>query len=234
MILVAAMVSTLTLRSEPSRVAAAMLRFQATNQTICRKLGVAYPPHALYIKAFKSEQKLELWGGNAGAPMMLLGRFDIQYVPGDIGPKRAEGDNQVPEGFYSLTQFNPYSKFKLSLKVSYPNPLDKARAVGAPGGDIFIHGGDQSIGCLPIGDSGIEQLYTFCWASKQAWKIAIPVHIFPCKLTPETWNRLSKTYAKRRDLMEVWKPLWQAENLFLVKRRPPRISFAKGGAVKVS
>lgn len=86
---------------------------------------------------------------------------------GGPGPKLREGDLQVPEGVYRLTAFNPNSSYHLSLRVDYPNAEDRAaedRAVARSdrrtslGGDIFIHGKAVSIGCLAIGDPGIEEL----------------------------------------------------------------------------
>jgi murein L,D-transpeptidase YafK len=44
----------------------------------------------------------------------------------------------VPEGFYRISGFNPQSQFLLSMRVSYPNALD--RRLKHSGGDIFIHG----------------------------------------------------------------------------------------------
>jgi murein L,D-transpeptidase YafK len=47
--------------------------------------------------------------------------------------------------------------------VDYPNAEDRAaaRSDGRTnlGGDIFIHGKAVSIGCLALGDPGIEELY---------------------------------------------------------------------------
>ena len=49
------------------------------------------------------------------------------------------------------------------MKVSYPNAFDKK--MGATdrrkklGYDIFIHGNRVTIGCIPIGDSAIEEVF---------------------------------------------------------------------------
>lgn len=44
---------------------------------------------------------------------------------GSIGPKRSEGDNQVPEGFYYINEFNSRSNYHLALGLNYPNASDK-------------------------------------------------------------------------------------------------------------
>jgi hypothetical protein len=50
------------------------------------------------------------------------------------------------------------------MKVSYPNSFDRRQAAADHrtnlGGDIFIHGKNVSIGCLAIGDTAIEELFT--------------------------------------------------------------------------
>jgi murein L,D-transpeptidase YafK len=51
------------------------------------------------------------------------------------------------------------------LRVNYPNADDIERAredgrdLSALGGDIMIHGGSASIGCLALGDPAIEELF---------------------------------------------------------------------------
>ncbi len=62
-----------------------------------------------------------------------------------------------------IEYLNPNSKFHLSMKVSYPNSFDREMAKldnrDNLGGDIMIHGSNRSVGCIPIGDGGIEELY---------------------------------------------------------------------------
>lgn len=81
---------------------------------------------------------------------------------GTLGPKREEGDGQIPEGVYGVEDLNPNSLFHLSLKVSYPNAFDREMAkregCGNLGGDIMVHGGSATVGCIPIGDDAIEEV----------------------------------------------------------------------------
>lgn len=82
---------------------------------------------------------------------------------GTLGPKRIEGDLQIPEGFYRPLRLNPQSKFYLSVKLNYPNALDEAAAefygISYPGSDIFIHGPDRSQGCISISNEAIEDIF---------------------------------------------------------------------------
>jgi murein L,D-transpeptidase YafK len=82
---------------------------------------------------------------------------------GTLGPKLREGDGQIPEGVYGIEYLNPNSRFYLSLKVSYPNASDRARAKADKrvklGGDIMLHGKAVTIGCVPVGDDAIEDIF---------------------------------------------------------------------------
>jgi murein L,D-transpeptidase YafK len=79
---------------------------------------------------------------------------------GQLGPKRKEGDRQVPEGFYHIDRFNPTSRFHLSLGLNYPNLSDKRKSIHHNlGDDIFIHGSCVTIGCLPMTDGYMEEIY---------------------------------------------------------------------------
>ena len=129
---------------------------------ICARLGIRYPPRRIRILVFKRERSLELWGANQAGPFYRLARFPVLAASGVLGPKRKEGDLQVPEGFYRISHLNPQSRFHLSLKVNYPNRDDVANSKVARseiGSDIFIHGNRVSIGCVAIGDPAIEKLF---------------------------------------------------------------------------
>ncbi|MBS1914099.1 MAG: hypothetical protein JST22_19080 [Bacteroidetes bacterium] len=128
----------------------------------CRHANVAWPPKRVMLLAFKRERRLEVWGANTAGSYALLYRHQVLAASGGPGPKRREGDEQVPEGFYDITELNPNSQFHLSMRVGYPNADDLAHARvdrAAMGGDIYIHGNHLSIGCLAIGDPGIEELF---------------------------------------------------------------------------
>lgn len=72
-----------------------------------------------------------------------LKTYPVSIGAGNPGPKRREGDAKTPEGDFTITGRNPGSVAYLSLRVSYPRPVDVASAAAAgvpPGGDIMIHG----------------------------------------------------------------------------------------------
>ncbi len=123
---------------------------------------VAYPPRAVTLIALKSEARLELWA-DAGDGWRFVRSYLVQAASGRLGPKLREGDHQVPEGVYRIDALNPESRYHLSLRLDYPSAFDRARA-GEDGrtrlgGDIMIHGGSVSDGCLPVGDREVEELF---------------------------------------------------------------------------
>jgi len=127
-----------------------------------RGAGLPYPPDELALLAFKRERRLEIWG-RADAAWSRIDALPILAASGGPGPKLREGDRQVPEGIYRVVAFNPNSRFHLSMMLDYPSADDVAVAEAEGrtdlGGEIFIHGGAVSIGCLAIGDRGIEDLF---------------------------------------------------------------------------
>ena len=125
--------------------------------------GVSWPAQRLRLVAFKAERRLEVWAFDSARGWRLLRTYPMTAASGVLGPKLREGDEQVPEGLYPIESLNPNSLFHLALRVGYPNDFDRARALedgrSKLGGDIMIHGGDRSVGCLALGDAAAEDLF---------------------------------------------------------------------------
>ncbi len=125
--------------------------------------GVSYPPAQVTLVGLKQERLLSVYAGVSDSTLTHITSYPILAASGATGPKLAEGDRQVPEGLYRVEGLNPNSRFHLSIKVDYPNAFDREMAAvdgrTQLGGDIFIHGGSASIGCLAIGDDAIEELF---------------------------------------------------------------------------
>jgi len=128
-----------------------------------RAVEAAWPPQRLCIVGYKRERRLDVHARDEHGAWRVVGSYPVLAASGELGPKLAEGDRQVPEGVYALASLNPNSRFHLALRVDYPNSDDRerARADGRAnlGGDIMIHGGASSIGCLAIGDTAIEDVF---------------------------------------------------------------------------
>lgn len=185
---------------------------------------------SIYIRAFKQEQLIELWiKDSSDDSYKLLKTYSICKNSGQIGPKRKQGDKQVPEGFYHIERFNPKSQFHLSLGINYPNKSDRIFGNKNPGGDIFIHGACETIGCLPITDSKIEELYVFCVEARNNGQLKIPVTIFPCKLSDEAIHNLELEYADELANIRLWKNLKKAYDSFNQSKKLSRIAFLSNG-----
>lgn len=197
------------MHNEPNtdRVETARQLYDTSIIKLLEKRQLSYPPENLYLRIFKSERELEVWGSN-GETFTLLKTYSFTGFSGKLGPKQREGDLQIPEGFYHIDLFNPKSNYLLSMRVSYPNKADRIRNKNEKeiGGDIFIHGSNKSIGCIPIGDEHIQELYWLCWKHHLSKKGKITVHIFPFRMTQENldlhksghsgfWQQLEPAYS---------------------------------------
>jgi murein L,D-transpeptidase YafK len=148
---------------------------------------------------------IELWAKTPKADTFLfIKTYDICANSGTLGPKRHIGDGQVPEGCYFINNFNPYSNFYLSLGINYPNESDRIKGGNVNlGGDIFIHGDCVTIGCIPITNFFIKELYLICVYAKNNGQSNIPVHIFPLNLNDIGMKRL-KEYFTDTSLISFW------------------------------
>ncbi len=127
------------------------------------RAGVAYPPVGVTLVALKAERRMEVWVAGANGGWRFLRAYPVLGASGRLGPKLREGDRQVPEGVYPIASLNPNSLYHLSLRVGYPDAEDLRHAGEEgrtrPGGDIMIHGGAASVGCLAMGDEAAEDLF---------------------------------------------------------------------------
>jgi murein L,D-transpeptidase YafK len=198
-----------------------------------RERGIRYPAAEVYVRAFKLQRTLEVWVRPVDHDrFVLLKAYRICALAGGVGPKRRQGDEQVPEGFYNIDLFNPSSAYHLSLRINYPNERDRlANSRGLNlGGDIFIHGGCRSEGCLAITNEGIDELYWMAVTARALGQHQIPVHIFPGRFGP-SWDSRPRKGLVHRDInvMSFWKSLKPAYYYFERHRRvPPMTVDARG------
>lgn len=190
----------------------------------------------VYLRAFKQEKRIELWAkNNAEGSYSLITTYDFCSSSGSLGPKRKQGDLQIPEGFYHIDRFNPSSNFYLSLGLNYPNRSDQILGVkGNLGGDIFIHGACVTIGCIPITDDKIKELYIFCVEAKNNGQDKIPVNLFPSELTDKKFEQLKATYKSDSEKVGLWTDLKRSYDYFNETKRLPRIVFLNNGRHQVN
>ena len=182
-----------------------------------KKLELGAP---VFIRAFKEERELELFAQNKeSGKFELFRKYPIVAASGTLGPKLAEGDGQVPEGFYFVppSAMNPNSAFHLSFNIGFPNEYDRAQ--GRTGTFIMVHGGRASIGCLAMTDEKIEEIYSICQAAHEGGQSFFRVHIFPFRMTDA---RMEK--AATSEHLAFWKNLKTGYDLFEKNQVPPEVT----------
>lgn len=192
-------------------------------------LGINSINYEIYLRAFKEEQELEVWVKNKSADTFQL--FQIINFCSSVGipgPKNKQGDFQIPEGLYYINEFNPLSDYHLSLGIDYPNLADKRRSKAANlGGDIYIHGGCQTVGCIPITDTSIAKLYILCLLSQNE-PYSIPIHIFPQRMEYDNFKRLTQSF-RNKELHKFWGNIRTAYVYFNLKHKLPNYKINEKG-----
>lgn len=156
------------------------------------KQKVAYPPSELIFVGLKEEKTLEIHAKSGTNDFKFIRSYPILAASGVAGPKRREGDRQVPEGIYCIDLLNPNSSYHLSMQISYPNAFDRAQAAKEGrtnnlGGEIMIHGDAKSVGCLAMGDEASEDLFVLAGDTgiKNITVILTPVDFREGKTVPK-------------------------------------------------
>jgi murein L,D-transpeptidase YafK len=191
-----------------------------------------WPPQQMYVRSFKYDRQLEVWvKEDKKEPFKLFKTYKVCMQSGSMGPKRMEGDYQVPEGFYYINEFNPNSNYHLSLGINYPNASDKILSDSLrPGSAIYIHGNCVSTGCIPITDQQIEEVYLLASYCKTAGQDFIPVHVFPVKYNvKKSMDYLATATRENQPLQQFAVKLKEAFDFFEDKKQLPVIMVNKKG-----
>lgn len=200
-----------------------------------RKQGISYPPEDLFIRIHKLEGETELWArDHQDKAFKLVKTFSVCNMSGALGPKRQQGDYQVPEGIYHISKFNPHSSYHLSLQVNYPNRADRILTSNpaAPGNLIFVHGACASAGCVAIENRQIEWLYWACLETKKESDKQIPVHILPFKMDHLRADILFHLEADETKA-ELWSQLKAVDDQFRKTGNPAKVEIDSGGAYNI-
>jgi murein L,D-transpeptidase YafK len=196
------------------------------------KQNLTWPAQAMYLRSFKYDKQLEVWvKSKATEQFKLLKVYKVCQQSGATGPKRVEGDYQVPEGFYYINEFNPNSNYHLSLGLNYPNASDKILSDKyKPGSAIYIHGSCISTGCIPITDAPIEELYYLANIVKNQGQEFIPVHVFPIKYNVKKSKEFLDEVIKNNSTLQAFnKNIKEVFDFFELKKELPIIMVNKNG-----
>jgi murein L,D-transpeptidase YafK len=190
----------------------------------------------LFIVGYKKEKDLEVWAKNKGdSQFKKLVKYEFCILSGNLGPKRQQGDRQVPEGFYYINIYNPWSNFHLSMGLNYPNRSDRILGIqGRLGSDIYMHGSCVSIGCIPITNRYIKELYVMCVEAKNGGQQRIQVHLYPARLKDGVRDDLIEKYDPKASTEQLWQELQTSYDYFITEKKIPQVQFLSNGRHRIN
>lgn len=192
--------------------------------------NLSWPAKDLYLRAFKSQNELELWArDHDDSAYRMVKLYKVCAISGVLGPKRQQGDKQVPEGYYFIEEFNPNSDYHLSLQLNYPNFSDLRLAASKPGGDIYIHGGCLTVGCLPMNDDVISEIYVTCLNARLNGQEYIPVHVYPTRLNKNGVSYLKTEFAGNASKLQFWAQLKKGYDYFEANHKLQPVVYSPEG-----
>lgn len=165
----------------------------------------------LTLVVYKKEYIMEMW-----VKGKCIKTYKICSMSGESGPKRTQGDMQVPEGIYKVVLFNSRSNYLLSFKINYPNASDKILGTNPLGGDIFFHGKCCSAGCVSFRDEDILKIYPAVKNYKKTNVLIFPTKLESFITLPED-SRHSKFWKSLKPILEFWEknhyiPAWTLDS----------------------
>src|SRR5271165_5240388 len=178
----------------------------------------ATPSSPTLIRTYKKEAELEIWKMKSNGEYALLKTYPMCRWSGQLGPKKREGDMQVPEGFYTIApgQMNPTSHYYLSFNVGYPNAYD--RAYGRSGGNVMVHGVCSSAGCFSMTDERVADIYAIARESFAGGQREIQLQSYPFHMTAENMAKF-----RLDPNIDFWKDLKNGSDHFEVTKSEPPV-----------
>ena len=214
-----------------NRVSQAWAQYNDTLRHLFEAKKIPYPTSNIYLRFFKGASEMELWARRDDtSKFTLIKSYRMCALSGALGPKRWEGDRQVPEGMYFIDDFNPKSDFYLSMLLNYPNYTDLVNGDKMkPGGDIYIHGGCVTVGCLPMTDPVIKEIYILCLNAKLSGQNYIPVHIYPVRFDRKGLNYLGREYGSDTTKQRFWVNLKSEYDFFELNHKLLPVMYTPDG-----
>jgi len=172
----------------------------------------------LFLRLFKEEGELEVWlGSEDGGEFVLLRSYDVAALSGRPGPKKRDGDGQVPEGFYALgaESLRPTTRHFLGLDLGYPNAHDRYH--NRTGGEILIHGGQQAWGAVALAEEAMGEVYALAEAALREGREAL-VAAFPFRMED---RRMEQEWRRSPEWIDFWVNLKEGYDFFENVKSPP-------------
>jgi murein L,D-transpeptidase YafK len=86
-----------------------------------------------------------------------------------------------------------------------------------------------TIGCMPITDEGIKQVYWLAVEVHAAGQRHIPIEIFPRELTEDGFTSLAKSHPNQPEVPAFWSNLRESFALFEKDHRALKVTVARDG-----
>jgi murein L,D-transpeptidase YafK len=176
---------------------------------------------AVFVRIFKAESELELWMLK-GREYKLFATYPICQWSGVLGPKFYEGDNQSPEGFYTVGRrdLKWQTRHHRSFNIGFPNAFDKLH--GRTGSNILVHGGCSTEGCFAMTNPVIDEVFRLTNSAIASGQKEFNVHVFPFRMTAENLMAHSAS-----PWLDFWINLKTGYDLFAETRLPPTVAVCK-------
>lgn len=177
------------------------------------------PESPVLVRIFKQESELEIWKVDKSGAYSRFKTYPMCRWSGKLGPKKASGDRQAPEGFYhvSADMLNPKSQYYVSFNLGYPNRLESA--LGYTGEALMVHGACSSSGCYAMSDQGVGEIYAIVNSALKGGQDRFQVQAYPFRMSAENMARHAGD-----PNMPFWRTLKEGYDIFALTRRQPRVS----------
>jgi len=198
----------------------AQIAYSQKEQTIKHLLeqkNIDYSTLEILIRVIKSEEIVELWAKDRirNHHFKLIKTYAICITRNlEIGDTLRGTDLLIPESFYYVAHFYPFSPYFARLEINFPNESDHLR--GRTGGDIAIHGSCFSTYCTPLTDEDIKELYIFAVEAKSKGQEYVPVHNYPARMDDTSFKLLTSKpqYSKDTARIALWKNMKEYYDYF--------------------
>lgn len=193
--------------------------------------GIKPEESNILFTVFKEENEFNIYAKKkSDESYKKIATYEICESSGELGPKRKQGDLQVPEGFYHINRFNPMSSFHLSLGLNYPNASDRIKSKYSNlGGDIFIHGDCVTIGCMPMTNDKIKEIYLYSIFAKNNGQTKIPVYVFPFKMTDKRIDEYKYMHDDTHEIVSFWHNIKKGYDQFHANKKELKFSINQKG-----
>jgi murein L,D-transpeptidase YafK len=98
----------------------------------------------------------------------------------------------------------------------------------------LLHGNCCSIGCIPITDDWIKEVYWLAVLVRDRGQAHLPIQIFPARLTDEGFKALSTAHGGQTKLIAFWGNLKEGYERFEKSHRAPLIKARRDGTYEFS